>query len=120
MDITETLTTLGMILGSVGGLEGIKYFLNRDANKRIKEAEADTKKAEADHAQFDNFREYNEYLQDALQKKEERFQETITKQRELLDEVNTLTTKVAVLETERQMKMCEVRGCANRKPQSGY
>lgn len=120
MSIVEILTNIGVIFGSIGGVESIKWFFNRKTNERLAKAEAYIK-------EFDNYKAQIVFLQESLRDreqdfraKEERFQEKIQHERELLDEINNLTTEVAVLRTERQLKLCEVRGCPNRKPQSGF
>lgn len=120
MSAMEFITQLGMILGSLGGLEGLKWLLNRKTNQRIA-------KVEADILQFDALVKMVNTLQETLNNKETRFQEELIKERELRedinklrDQINDLTTKIAILETERQMKLCEVRNCPNRIPQTGY
>ena len=62
-----------------------------------------------------------------LAAKEQRFADQTevlrTAQRELLEmtvENGKLAARIAALEAERAMKLCERKGCAQRQPQSGY
>ena len=48
MDLSFITSTVLPMMGVLGGVETIKYFLNRKPNARIVEAEADIKEAEAD------------------------------------------------------------------------
>ena len=111
--ITIIATAFGTVIASVGGWELIKYFLNRKSNKRMAEAQADD-------SEFSVLSKTNTFLQEQLAKKEERFAEQTDRIRTLTSENIQLTGRVARLEAERSMKLCEVRNCPNRKPQSGY
>ena len=111
--ITIIATAFGTVIASVGGWELIKWFLNRKSNKRMAEAQADD-------SEFSVLSKTNTFLQEQLAKKEERFAEQTDRIRALTNENIQLTGKVARLEAERSMKLCEVRSCPNRQPQSGY
>ena len=113
MTIGEIATIVATILGAVGGFEFIKWLANRKNNKRENEASADD-------SEFSVLRKQIEFLQEQLLKKEERFAEQTTLVRTLTAENLELTRKVAMLETERSLKLCERRGCADRQPQSFY
>ncbi len=106
MDIWSTLIA---IIGSIGGLEGIRYLLNRKAEKR----KADT---QADSEEFHLFKEYNEFLQSQLQSKEERFQEQTLLVRKLNAEVIDLTKAKAETELKLAQVRCEELDCPFRKP----
>jgi hypothetical protein len=111
----EILKELAMIIGSVlsalGGWELVKYLLNRKTNARLNDAQADESEV---------LSKTNVFLQEQLAKKEERFAEQTEIVRKLNAENIELTARVARLEAERSMKLCERRGCAQREPQSGY
>nr|DAF01777.1 MAG TPA: Protein of unknown function (DUF1378) [Caudoviricetes sp.] len=112
-DIVQILTTIATIIATLGGWETIKYFLNRKTNKRKAEAEADS-------VEFTVLRQSVEFLQVQLQNKEKRFAEEIEVVRKLTTENLQLTSENVKLKTERSLKLCERRNCAQREPQSGY
>lgn len=112
-DIVQILTTIATIIATLGGWETIKYFLNRKTNKRKAEAEADS-------VEFTVLRQSVEFLQVQLQNKEKRFAEEIEVVRKLTTENLQLTSENVKLKTERSLKLCEHRNCAQREPQSGY
>lgn len=112
-DIVQILTTIATIIATLGGWETIKYFLNRKTNKRKAEAEADS-------VEFMVLRQSVEFLQVQLQNKEKRFAEEIEVVRKLTTENLQLTSENVKLKTERSLKLCERRNCAQREPQSGY
>lgn len=111
--MNEILVTIAAVIGTLGGWEMIKYFINRKTNARKAEAEADS-------AEFGVLRETVEFLQNQLHNKEERFADQNQLVRALNSENLDLTKRVTLLETEKAMKICERRNCGNREPQSGY
>ena len=117
MDMFETLAT---IAGALGGWECIKYLINRKANQRKEEAEADG-------AEFGVLRETVEFLQNQLKnmveqdaEKERRFVEQTKRLREIQDREHKLMQEKARLELELQRYRCVVKGCQSREPQNGY
>lgn len=124
MELTQTLIT---IFGSMIGWEGIKWLLTRKSNKAIAEASAAQAEVQTEEAEFVYLRKRIEFSEQQLADKERRFAEQTEvlrqAQRELLDMTiakGTAEARVAALEAERSMKLCERRGCAQRQPQSGY
>lgn len=111
--MNEILTTILTIVTTLGGWEMIKYFINRKSNSRIAEAKADG-------SEFTVLRDTVVFLQEQLQKKEERFAEQTDVVRRLTAENLELTRENAMLKAERALKLCERRNCGNREPQSGY
>ena len=109
----EVILTAASILGTLGGWEMIKYLINRKTNTRKAEAEADS-------SEFTVLRDTVVFLQEQLQKKEERFAEQTDLVRKLTAENLELTRQNAMLKAERALKLCERRNCGNREPQSGY
>ena len=109
----EVILTAASILGTLGGWEMIKYLLNRKTNTSKAEAEADS-------SEFTVLRDTVVFLQEQLQKKEERFAEQTDLVRKLTSENLELTRENAMLKAERSLKLCERRNCMNREPQSGY
>lgn len=111
--VASIIASVSTIIATLGGWEAIKYFLDRKTNKRKAEAEADS-------VEFNVLRQSVEFLQIQLQNKEKRFAEEIEVVRKLTAENLDLTRENAKLKTERALKLCERRNCAQREPQSGY
>lgn len=109
----EIVEIIAAIIGALGGFEAIKYFINRKSNARKADAEADS-------AEFDALREYNEYLQKTLTEKEQRFTEQTDRLRRIQDEHFSLMREKAQVELELQKYRCVVAKCPKREPQNGY
>lgn len=113
----EQLIKMGSIVASVvmalGGFEFVKWLFNRKNGKRVSEAEADA-------SEFNTLREQIVFLQEQLLKKEERFAEQTNMLRESTKRELELVRENAMLKTERSLKLCERKMCAERMPQSGY
>lgn len=125
--MNEVLQTALTVLGSIGGIETVKWFLSRKTNKRVAEADADIAEVRAEETEFKYLNTRIETAEAQLVKKEERFHEQTLilrdTQKQLLDktlENGKLQAKIAALEAERAMKLCERRGCMERMSQSGY
>ena len=125
--MNEVLQTALTVLGSIGGIETVKWFLSRKTNKRVAEADADIAEVRAEETEFKYLNTRIETAEAQLVKKEERFHEQTLilrdTQKQLLDktlENGKLQAKIAALEAERALKLCERRGCMERMPQSGY
>lgn len=114
------MTIILTAAGSLLGWEGVKWLMTRKSNTRIVSAQADVAEVKAEVDEFHHLREMVEWLQERLKQKEERFAEQTQLVRKLQRELLDSEKKVAKLETERSMKLCEVRNCCNREPQSGY
>lgn len=122
--MTQTLTT---ILVAMGGWELVKWLLTRRANKKIATATADQAEIQTEEAEFIYLRKRIEFSEQQLAEKEQRFSEQTAVLRQVQRELLEMTiakgkaeARVAALEAERSMKLCERRGCAQRQPQSGY
>ncbi len=103
------ISTLTAILTALGGIEFIRYLFQRKAVKRKANAEADTEV-------FHSLKEYNEFLQQQLQMKEERFQDQTMLVRKLNTEVIDLTKQQASLELELAKVRCVDQECPFRRP----
>lgn len=110
MTIWEIIVAL---FTAFGGIETVKWLLNRRNNNRISDAQAD-------HEEFVALREYNDFLQKQLTDKEQRFVEQTDRLRETQDALFTARQKCAQLELELALKRCERKKCADRQPQNGY
>lgn len=109
----EALQIIASILTALGGWELVRWFINRKQNARIAEAEADG-------AEFKTLREYNEFLQQQLSEKEERFSNQTDRLRKVQDEFFELMRKNAQTELDLQKYRCIRAKCQSREPQNGY
>ena len=109
----EIVQTLIAVITALGGFEALKWLMNRKANSRVVEAEADS-------AEFKALREYNEFLQQQLSDKEERFTNQTDRLRKVQDEYFELMRKNAQTELDLQKFRCIRARCAEREPQNGY
>lgn len=122
-----TIETILTIVSAFGGLELLKWLYTRKSKKKVEEAEAEIAKIKAEADEYHLLRERINYLNKDIMDKEARFTEQTNHvrslNRELLDketEIGNYKAEISALKAERQMKLCQVRGCANRQPQSGY
>jgi len=124
MEWTVLITNIASLLGIFGGWEAVKYLLHRKQNLRISEAKADS-------IEFSVLKEANEFLQNQLLEKEQRFAEQTKLVRKLSqdnldttkqknEEILELTKEKSRLELELQRYRCVVKKCATREPQNGY
>ena len=127
MDISTLMASFGGMLTAIGVKELIMWWLNRKSNARIAEADAEKAELRNEVDEFHFLRERLEFKDKELMEKERRFVEQTEVVRELnrklLEQTlenGKLQARVAELEVERKMKLCERRGCMERQPQSGY
>ena len=127
MDISTLMASFGGMLTAIGVKELIMWWLNRKSNARIAEADAEKAVLRNEVDEFHFLRERLEFKDKELMEKERRFVEQTEVVRELnrklLEQTlenGKLQARVAELEVERKMKLCERRGCMERQPQSGY
>ena len=73
--MNDTLQTALTVLGAMGGVETVKWFLSRKTNKRVAEAEADIAEVRAETDEFHLLRARLEFAEQQLLVKEERFHE---------------------------------------------
>lgn len=104
-----TIEAIGILLGSLGGFELIKWMLTRKANTR-------TAEAEAAGAELTVLKETVVFLEEQLKTKEERFAEQTTLVRKLNAENLELTRKLAEKEIELAVKRCDDMPCPFRQP----
>lgn len=109
----EWIGIIATVLTALGGFEFIKWVVARKTGKRVEEATAD-------ESEFSVLRKQVEFLQEQLLKKEERFAEQTDMLRKVTARELELTRENTMLKTERSLKLCERRMCAERMPQSGY
>lgn len=117
MDWVGMLGVAATIVTALGGFEFIKWVVNWFTNRKNNKREND---ASADDSEFSVLRKQIEFLQEQLLKKEERFAAQTDALRDATRKELELTREVTMLKTERSLKLCERRMCAERMPQSGY
>lgn len=134
MGMGDIITTVVSVLGTMGGIETIKWFLNRKNNERMSESEADLAEVKSKVEEFHMWEErcsvaenHNMQLSERMHKEMERYHEQTLLVREqnkqLLeraDIIADLKEEISALKAERAMKLCERKGCNQRIPQSGY
>lgn len=119
---------VGIILGALGGIELLKFvynlFIRRKTDMRLSLAEAQT-------AEFKHLQETNEWLQQQLQAKEERFAEQTQLVRRQNTEILNLTSQmaekdiqhakdIAALEIQLVEVRCDDKPCPFRMPPNAY
>lgn len=127
MEIGTIITSVVSLLAALGGLEFLKWLWTRKSKARLASAEADAAELKASADEYHLLKERIDNLNQQLANKENRFDEQTQLLRqtnkELLEQIKEnglLAAKIAALEAERAMKLCQVRNCAKREPQSGY
>lgn len=127
MEIGTIITSVVSLLAALGGLEFLKWLWTRKSKARMAAAEADAAELRASADEYHLLKERIDNLNEQLMNKEKRFDEQTSLLRqtnkELMEEIKKnglLAAEVAELKAERAMKLCQVRNCANREPQSGY
>ena len=127
MDINSIITSVVSLIAALGGIEFLKWLWTRKSKARMAAAEADAAELKVEKDEFQLFRERLQYSDQQLMEKEQRFNEQTNllrdTNRQLLEQIKEnglLSAKVASLEAERAMKLCQVRMCPKREPQSGY
>lgn len=130
----STIEIILTILGSLGGVEFVKWLFTRKSHSRHTAAKAQAAETAAETDEFHLLRERLELSDKQLLEKEQRFHEQtqlvrdrnsqiFDLQKQLIDkavEIGELQSRISALEVERKMKLCERRGCQQRQPQSGY
>lgn len=110
MDITTTIITL---LGSLGGVEAVKWLFNRRANARIADAEADS-------AELRNIQATIDFLQGQVQAKEERFAAQTERLRQTQDDLFAERERRHEVELQLAVKRCDDLTCPHRQPPNAY
>lgn len=125
--MNDILITTCTAVGTLGGLEFVKWWYHRKARTEVEKAEAESARIKADADEFRYLRERIEMQDKDALAKEQRFNDQITHIRDLNRQIvaleiekGDLKAEISALQAERKMKLCEVRNCDKRKPQSGY
>lgn len=109
MDITATWQLILAFVGAMGGLEGVKWLINRKTNTRLAIAEAES-------AEFHLLQETNTFLQQQLQNKEERFVEQTELLRKTQRDLYEAKEREYEARLELAQKKCEDQNCPFRMP----
>ena len=125
MDVNTIITSVVSLLAALGGLEFLKWLWTRKSKARMAAAEADAAELKVEKDEFQLIRDRLQYADQQLMEKEKRFNEQTNllrdTNRQLLEQIKEnglLSAKIASLEAERAMKLCQVRMCPKREPQS--
>lgn len=119
MEITEWGTTICGVLTAMGGWELVKHLLNRKANKKKHEAEAEVAETKADTEEFHLLKEQLEFCQQQLVEKEIRFAEQTEHVRKLNQKIFEQAKEIATLEIAKahaKTWRCEKGKCKLRLP----
>ena len=115
------------VITTLGGFEGLKWWMNRKTNARMLDIKADSDEFHLLRERLDTADRHLIEKEKQLYEKEQRFHEQTMVvrdiQKQLLDktqENGELKAEISALKAERAMKLCERRGCRDREPQSGY
>lgn len=127
MEVGTIITSAITMIMSLGGLELLKWLWTRKSTSRMAAAEANAAELKAERDEYYLLRERLEFMDKQMIEKEQRFNEQTNllrdTNRQLLEQIKEnglLSAKIASLEAERAMKLCQVRNCSMREPQSGY
>lgn len=107
------------LIVSLGLLEMMKWayhvYISKDKDKVVS-------KAEAELAQFENLKQVNEFLQQQLKEKEERFVDQTLRLRKTQDDLFEEKKKNAELEIKIKIAefwRCNIKMCIKREPPNG-
>lgn len=109
----DYITFFPAMATALGGYELVRFLLTRRSMSRQEAAKAEGE-------EFRSLREYNEFLQEQLKDYSRRSAEQTELVRSLNAEILSLTRAKAETDMQLALKLCEVRSCPNRKPQSGF
>lgn len=120
--ILRIINALGSLL--TGGAVGVfSYLFFFDSKKRTETAKAKQAEAEAKKIEEDNITSYAEEWKALYEKKEQRVLKLEAQAEDDRKRIRELTEKNMQLSLELQkanFMKCEVKGCSNRQPPTGY
>ena len=138
MDWSGIVTSVVSLIAALGGLEFLKWLWTRKSKARMAAAEADVAELKAEKDEYYLLRERLEFMDKLIIDKDKQYNELrdLTNKRydeqtshlrkvqgQLNEEIKNnglLSAEIAALKAERAMKLCQVRNCSRREPQSGY
>ncbi len=116
MDVINFLTTTGVLITALGGIEGIKWWRNRRANAR-------QENAAAEDAEKSNQRKHVDWLEQRLATRDAKVDALYSEVKKLEHEKLQLTEALGKSQLENMLmkiQKCEVRGCSSRQPPNDY
>lgn len=108
-----TWEVLTLIIGAIGGLEGIRYIINLKENRRIE-------RAKATGSELQTLKDTNQFLQQQLLEKEQRFAEQTKRLRETQDLFFKEKERRHKAELELSVKRCNDIHCPFREPPTAH
>lgn len=138
MDWSGIVTSVVSLIAALGGLEFLKWLWTRKSKARMAAAEADVAELKAEKDEYYLLRERLEFMDKLIIDKDKqyhelrdltnkRYDEQTSHLRKVQEQLNEeiknnglLSAEIAALKAERAMKLCQVRNCSRREPQSGY
>ena len=112
MEINETVKVVLAVVGALGGIEGVKYFLNLRANRRKAESEA----TKATNTVLDDYVEGWKGLYEEVKSENKAQKELINSLYKEVKELRIENTSVKVQNKELQYDRCTVSNCLTRQP----
>lgn len=127
MEVSTIITSAITMITALGGLEFLKWLWTRKSKARLAAAEANAAELKAEKDEYYLLRERLQFMNEQIIAKDKRYDEQTEflrgiqmKLNEQITENGLLKAELAELKAERAMKLCQVRNCPNREPQSGY
>lgn len=120
--LSEIISLIGGAVTSIG-IPLIGLFMFHDSKKRSEAAKAKLAEAEARKAEQDNITSYAAEWKELYEKNEHQMAELKTQADEDRKRIRELTEKNMQLTLELQKAeflKCEVKGCKDRQPPTGY
>ena len=120
--LSEIISLIGGSVTSIG-IPLIGLFMFHDSKKRSEAAKAKLAEAEARKAEQDNITSYAAEWKELYEKNERQMSELKTQADEDRKRIRELTEKNMQLTLELQKAeflKCEVKGCKDRQPPTGY
>ena len=127
MNANDVILLISTVLGSQVIIDLVKWAINKKNAKRIASAEVKDREAKAEMIETESDRKNYELLNDQIKELIVMLKDANTENkkkteciRQQNDQILKVTSDNAKLTAERSLKLCEVRGCTNREPESGY
>lgn len=117
------ISTLLSVVAAIGGIEGIKFFLNIKTNKRKAEASAKTDEITARTQEFDLYKKQIEYLQNRLEQRDNKVDFLYAELRDKESQALRLIAENNALELKAQeadMWRCNILDCDHRIPPKNF
>lgn len=104
------------LIGALGGMETLKWFVDRKNARQLSRAKAEVSQTEAESAREHLYEETIIFLQNQLKEKEQLFAEQSAALRKSMQEELRLTRLNGELEVRYLSTRCDIRECSRRLP----